>query len=491
MSYGRIRYDKNKKPYIILEFRRIDPKTRKTIYRSKKEILDDSLTPAKQKKQADLIDEKFIQECQKEMELGISEKNYTYAEFCEMYLEHLKEVNSLSSYQKCCINSKKVINELGQIKLKDIDFDTVDSFYSKINKMKKIEENIKFKPNANEILKAKRLTQSLIVNKFNIQRETLRKGLLGHNVSKIWAENFAKTLNISFDKLFQVEIIKEDIAYNTKRVYISFFKASLAYAVKKRLIERNYASAEYVDAPKNKNPTKRTKCMNKEEFLSLYKFVINYPDIRIKNAFLLLLSTGMRKEELTGLTWDDVDLTNKTINIRNTVVYINKKGNHFSNKTKNPSSTRVIAISDESIESLKEYKEYCNEKIVQSKFLFSRKNGDVISPDTINFWLNKLLKENNMNHYTVHSLRHTYASLMIEETPSIIAVSRRIGHSKVSTTTDIYGHVVSNLDRQIANTLPNEANSKKDNNIISILTKCFENGNITLETYKKIIEQLN
>ena len=486
MSYGQIRYDKTGNPYIVMEFRRVHPATKEKIYHSKKEYLDVNLTAAKLKKQADNLDFEFIKQCEKEMFLGVDSNSLTYAEFCDIYFKYAKENLSLSTVTRLETVSEYVIEEIGHIKLKNLTPEIIENFISKVNQLTKKVEQYYPKANFNQLLEEKGLTYHKMRREMKIQHATLTKAMKGENVGKLWAEKFSQKVKIPVEKLFEIKKEEVEIAFNTKKKYTSFLKASLSYAVRKRYISENYATANYVESVKNKEPNKKTKCMNKEKFLIFHDYVLNYPDIRIKTAFVLLLNTGMRKEELMGLKWENILFHDRKIIIESTVVYVQGKGTFYYNKTKNSSSTRVIAVADEVIDVLKDYQHYCNMRLKKSEFLFIREDGKFISPSTINLWLNRLLDELGFEHYTVHSLRHSYASIMIEETPSLIAVSKRIGHSRVSTTTDIYGHVISNNDREIANALKNE----KDSPIIEYLKQCVKNGTMTIEAYNEAIKKI-
>lgn len=486
MSYGTIKFDKQDRPYIVLEFRRINPKTKEKFYKSKKVYLNEELTCAKLKKEAETIDIEFVKECEKEMKLGIDSSSMTYKEFSEMYLKYIEKNRAINTYSRLTQIAPLVVKELGHFKLKDITPDVVERFIEKINSLTKETKKCFAKKDFNKILEEKGYTYHFLRHEMEIQHFTLKKAMDGESITKRWAEEFSNAINIPFNNLFEIQTVKTEFAYNTKKKYIAYLKASLSYAVRKRLIETNYATSTYIEPIKNNEPNRKTKCMTRVEFYKLYDSIKNNKDLRIKNAIFLLLNTGMRKEELLGLKWENIFFNEKMIEIKNTIVYVPKVGIVFNESTKNASSTRIIAISSEVVNSLKEYKEYTESKIVKSDFLFTQDDGTNINPGTINYWLDKALDEAGLEHYTVHSIRHAYASLMIEDTSSIIAVSKRIGHSRVSTTTDIYGHVVSNNDREIANAIHNE----KDSPIISYLKESLKNGAITVDFYNEAVKKL-
>lgn len=186
----------------------------------------------------------------------------------------------------------------------------------------------------------------------------------------------------------------------------------------------------------------------------------------------------MRKEELLGLKWRDIDFENRQFEVANTVIYVNGFGiKENSNKTKNASSNRIVKIGNSVIDILLEYKEWCKDMLEQKdipftddKNLFINSDGKLIFPQTINHWLDKTLKKCGLEHHTVHSLRHSYTSLMLEQAP-LLVVSKRIGHSRPSTTTDVYGHVVTDTDIALAKTenYLSASNNEKKERLISAL----------------------
>lgn len=74
--------------------------------------------------------------------------------------------------------------------------------------------------------------------------------------------------------------------------------------------------------------------------------------------------------------------------------------------------------------------------------VFTSEDGSPIFPTSPSQWLNKFTQEIGLKHLSIHSLRHTFASLMIADDVSIVEVSSQMGHARASTTTNIYGHVI-------------------------------------------------
>lgn len=82
--------------------------------------------------------------------------------------------------------------------------------------------------------------------------------------------------------------------------------------------------------------------------------------------------------------------------------------------------------------------------------VFTTNEGAPIHPDAFSKWFRDFANRNGFPGVHVHSLRHTYASLMIADGTPLVVVSRRLGHAQVSTTANIYAHVIASADEKAA-----------------------------------------
>ncbi len=172
----------------------------------------------------------------------------------------------------------------------------------------------------------------------------------------------------------------------------------------------------------------------------------------------LIIDTGARRGEILGIKWDSVNFDAGTIRICNNVLYTKTDG-VYEDITKNYKN-RLVAVSPPVMRVLAAWQEeqrYEKESMgnlwVETGFVFTQKTGKVMHPDSVNDWFGKFSKRNNLPPIYPHKFRHTQASLLIHEGIDIVAVSKRLGHSKVSTTTDIYSHILANADRSACDAL--------------------------------------
>lgn len=168
----------------------------------------------------------------------------------------------------------------------------------------------------------------------------------------------------------------------------------------------------------------------------------------------LLINTGARRGEILGLTWDNIDFKNDRISIENNLQYTPERGIYLEVSTKNYEN-RYINISSEIIAILKAHKKKQLEQKVKlgtywtdTGFCFTQDDGTPIHPDSVNKWLREFSKEHNLPAINPHKFRHTQASLLYAAGENPIVISKRLGHKQVSTTQNIYAHLLDNGDKQ-------------------------------------------
>lgn len=175
----------------------------------------------------------------------------------------------------------------------------------------------------------------------------------------------------------------------------------------------------------------------------------------------LLIMTGCRRGEILGLKWSKVDCINSIIKIDNNLLYSSEKG-VFEGTTKT-GKARSVRLPVEIMTLLGEYKAEFMElkasngdrwkgtetlatirtnKWIKNDYMFVQEDGQPMHPDSITDWLSKFSKRHCLPHINPHAFRHTMASILISQGVDVVTVSKQLGHEKVSTTTDIYSHII-------------------------------------------------
>ena len=241
---------------------------------------------------------------------------------------------------------------------------------------------------------------------------------------------------------------------NTILHYYTMINVIFNKAVKWKFLEVN--PNQYIDRPKVAK--KEIPYYNLEQVKYLFNSIKNEP-LKYQAIIYLAIDTGARRGELTGLEWSDIDFVNKTISI-NKVTQTFEGKIIKKNNPKNNSSVRTIQITENTIEILKIYKREQEElkmvlgnKWINTNKVLTNDFGGLIHPDTPSKIFYKLIKKCGLPHIKFHSLRHTSASLLIASGVHTKVISKRLGHSSISTTDAIYSHIFSSLDSEAADKL--------------------------------------
>lgn len=168
----------------------------------------------------------------------------------------------------------------------------------------------------------------------------------------------------------------------------------------------------------------------------------------------LALVTGLRRSELMALEWSDIDFENGTLEVTKSRQYAPDIGVHERDCTKNETSDRLISLPQSTLNILQMHKldqENLKEKLGDlwqgSDKLFTTNEGADMHPDTPSNWFPKFLKKHKLPHMNFHGLRHTSATILINQGVNIKAVSARLGHARTSTTVDIYAKALRKADK--------------------------------------------
>ena len=172
--------------------------------------------------------------------------------------------------------------------------------------------------------------------------------------------------------------------------------------------------------------------------------------------YYIELATGLRRGELLGLKWEDIDLEGGTIQVRRQIAQIDGEVVEAPLKTKN--SYRSVSIGQDAVKILKEQRSKTN-----SEYVFPSPTGGPISPDSVLNMLHRVLKRAGLPKIRFHDTRHTFATVALQSGVAIKTVSGMLGHYSAGFTLDTYAHVTTQAQRQAANTMAN---------ILSIASTC-------------------
>ena len=287
--------------------------------------------------------------------------------------------------------------------------------------------------------------------KLNLKTTTLDKAY-DHSVRVYGAigDTFIDKINVKQIQLFINSLAKDGankitggpLAPKTIKNYLGFISDVLSYAVKMEMISEN--PCRKVTVPKGEQKEKQIYSF--EEMTKLLSELERAP-LRYKTFFYLLAYSGLRKSEMLGLEWRDVDFDNRIISVSRASNHTTRHGT-YTDTTKTKGSRRSIKVSGKIIELLKQLQNEQKEKAasygskwIHTDRIFTTEFGDVMGNAAPYGWLKKFCKKNGLPFYGIHGFRHFVASALINGGLDVTTFSRTLGHSNSSTTLNIYSHM--------------------------------------------------
>ncbi len=230
------------------------------------------------------------------------------------------------------------------------------------------------------------------------------------------------------------------------------FNNILSCAKQWKLIPENPA----VGAKPPKGKSKKSDVYSKEELSQLMQLLEGKP-LFWQTLILLAVSTGAREGEIAGLEWKHVDFEKGTIRIEQAITEVTGVGVVI--KGTKTGKDRTVTLPEKLITMLKRLERVCKQEKLKVGglwewpdhfFLFGNEFGKPIRPDSIGQWWRRFLIKHELKYIRFHDLRHTSATLLINEGVHAKVISERLGHADISTTMNIYGHVLEEADKTAA-----------------------------------------
>lgn len=288
------------------------------------------------------------------------------------------------------------------------------------------------------------------------------KPKLGSNTLKgLRPDQVQKMLN---DKLASGNLKQKGEPLSPRQVEFiySVLHSALERALKDGLVARNVCDA--VEKPKQV----------KHEFIpwtveQTNHFLSTMKDTRLFPLYMVAWGTGLRRAEILGLQWPDIDLNKGTLTVRR--VYVRIKGGHKFQEPKTKKSRRTIPLPDAVIEALKKWKKRQareemkwrgrhkdlpdeeKPKYNPLKMVFCDEIGQPLQPDYISHHFKSDIETAKLPGIRFHDLRHGHATMLLELGEDLKVISDRLGHSTITLTADTYSHVREKLQREASSKL--------------------------------------
>ena len=319
-------------------------------------------------------------------------------------------------------------------------------------------KRVKFKPLAEEWIELMETTHEMkpaTIIRIKTMRERTYKAI---------GEVYVDVLNYRHIQKFITSLAQDGVnqhtggglSQKTQKHYVTFISAVLSYARTCGFITDNPC----VNVKTVKTGDKEKEIYTLEELKTLLNLINEKADLQHRVMFNLLAYCGMRRGELLGLEFKDIDFENNTLEIVRTSNYQNGSTGIYTSTPKTKSSVRELFLQPHLTAMIREWQaeqqenaEKCGDLWVNSDRLFINWRGEPMRPYYPYKWLKDFCEREGVPFKGLHSFRHTVATQAIVNGVDVSTVSAILGHSNVSTTLNIYTHAVRKAKAKAANVM--------------------------------------
>jgi integrase len=260
---------------------------------------------------------------------------------------------------------------------------------------------------------------------------------------------------------FIAERQKQGMHIDTLRRILQSVGQIMAYAVRHKYI--NYNPVRDAERPKSQGKEKKQKIriLTPAEIGALLKAEQNP---KYQTLFMLAIFSGARQGELLGLKWSDVDWKDNQIHIQRTY------NTYAWYDTKTEASNRKIDIGPTTMTTLKKWKVACPS--CELDLVFPNTSGNPINHHNMYYrFFEPVLKKAGLGKVRFHDLRHTYASLLIEQGENIKYIQTQLGHSNPTVTLNVYAHLMRSYNQESARRLEDSVFRPSGHNLVTNTNK--------------------
>lgn len=225
-------------------------------------------------------------------------------------------------------------------------------------------------------------------------------------------------------------------------------RGALDHAVERGILGRNVALSAH--APRLRSiPKHEAQSWTAHELGRFLRASVGH---RLFPAFWLAANTGMRRSELLGLKWNDIDLDKATVSVNRGLIAVGYELHESRGKTAN--SRRCIDLDEPTIGILRAWRAWtAAEQAVTGKecdHIFATGDGGPVHPHSISQAFERITRNAGLPVIRFHDLRHTHATLLIKEGVPVKVVSERLGHATTAFTIETYQHVLPGMQADAA-----------------------------------------
>lgn len=238
----------------------------------------------------------------------------------------------------------------------------------------------------------------------------------------------------------------------------TLFKIGINAAVDDEILPRNRFNKITIKQDESEDELEGN-YLTAEELHLLLQDAKENDNITVYSLFLLLAYTGLRKGEGLGLKWDNIDFKEKTLTVERT------RDNYSIRPPKTKNSYRTISIDDKTISQLQLYRKWCKETklrygkhLKDDDFIFtSYRTGEAYSYGGVYYAIKRCTERIGIEDFTAHGLRHTHATLLINQGVGVKYIAERLGNTP-QMILEVYGHTFKTIEREIVDIFSNSMN---------------------------------
>ncbi len=398
---------------------------------------------------------------------NVLDGNIKFSAFAELWFaDHKKDLRP-RTYARYLSMLPRINAAIGHLRLDRIQPLHLRQFYDNLSEGG-IRQDTKYKCNIDlsQYLKDNSLSAAELARRSGVSSSTVNAIKQGENVNACSAKKISEYMYKPLNKVFTPVNVDKPLSAQTVLYHHRVISSILSTAVEWGVLFSN--PCERTKPPKAEK--KEPKFLDEVQAAALLD-LLETEDTQNKTMIRILLFTGLRRGELLGLEWHDINFDTNTIQIRRSSQYLPDRG-IYEDGVKNDTSDRVMKISQSAAEDLKTWRALQRKRAFEmgdrwhsSDRLFTTDEGLPLHPDVLTSWFTDFVKAHSdvLPPVTIHSLRHTNATLQIAAGVPITTVAKRLGHANTVTTSKIYAHAIKSADEAAAETLDNLLNPNRNN----------------------------
>ena len=398
----------------------------------------------------------FEEQCEKGL---VTDGNIKFKDFAADWFKHKKLELRPTTYARYESMLPRINSAIGHLRINKIQPIHLLQFYDNlIEGGIRLDTKYKCNIDLNEYLKNNKISKAELARRSDLPASSVTTVCDNGKCTRATAEKLSKGMAMPLSRAFSPIDTDKPLSTKTVQHHHRLISSMLSTAVEWGMLLLNPCDRVRPPRVEKKEP----RYLDEVQAATLLDLLEN-ERADYRTMIRVLVFTGLRRGELLGLKWSDINFDSGVIQICRTTQYLPDRG-VYEDETKNDSSNRVMKLSQTALTDLKQHKIYQLERQLKAGdrwqdtgYIFTTDEGKPVHPDTLTGWFSKFVKAHSkeLPYISVHSLRHTNATLQIAGGVPLTTIARRLGHADTVTTSRIYAHAIKSADEAAAETLEN------------------------------------